>query len=660
MVSSQAGTARFLAVSVLVGALVGLAAATLILTMSWVGDAIGLVPVDETRAWLPFVLVPVGFVAAQAMAARFAPEAAGDGVPETAAALQVRAGRLQTRGVFVKWVATVFTVGFGGSAGREGPVVQIGGTIGSSVARHAGLGEDGVRSLVVAGAGAAIGASFNAPIAGMLFALEVLLGSFAIRHLNAVVVASVTAAVTSRTLVGSERILSAFPFQLSDARELLLYAVLGILAVVAGVVFLRAVETMEELQLSDRMPGWARAGMLGLIVAGFGAFAPEVLGDGQEFVAELVRPVEGELHVWWVLLGLGVMKVFATAVTLGARGSGGAFMPSLFVGATIGAGFGQLLEPVWGFSTLRPGAFAVVGMAAAFASVARAPLTAILIVFEITGDYGLVLPLMLATSLATFIGDRVHPESVYTMALTRKGIQLVRPAEVDVLDTVMVGEVATRKPLTVDPTASTATAQGIMDRHRSHGLVVVDSERLVGVLTVSDVIRAGGASDQVTVGDAMTPRPVTVQPSVPVSSALARMAALGVGRLPVVDEDDATRVVAVFRREDAVSAYHRALGSRSDFEHSRQRLGAKVHPGTEFFDVVVPDESVAAGRPVKQVPWPAGCTLVSIRRGGSTEIPTGDTMVEAGDVLTVYGAIGGRERLVARLQRDDGEHGSSD
>ncbi|MFQ5948922.1 MAG: chloride channel protein, partial [Acidimicrobiia bacterium] len=482
--------AMFLGLSLLVGVLVGAGAALLIFSIGWVergfeafGDALSL------GRYLVLGSVPLAFLAAWWIAGRFAPEVGGDGVPETAAALTVRAGYLPSRTAPLKILATAITLGGGGSAGREGPIVQIGGAIGSSLARYSRLGEDQIRSLVAAGAGAAIGASFNAPIAGMLFAMEVILGHFAVRHLNAVVVASVAAAVTSRSLVGEERILQAFPYRVVDARELLLYALLGVLVVGVAYVFLRVLNRTDTTQDSQRWPSWVRPVALGLAVAALGVAEPRILRTGQEFVGELLQISAGGIEVWWVLFLLAGVKILATAGTIGSGASGGAFMPSLFIGATLGAGFAQLLDPVWNFSELQPGAFAVVGMAATFAAVARAPLTAIIIVFEITGDYALVLALMLAAALATFGIDRIHPDSVYTMPLARRGIRLTRTSEVDLLDTVTVGEVMSGNPTLITPTMTTGEVQGTLDRHRHHGLSVVDDRgRLIGIVTVTDIL----------------------------------------------------------------------------------------------------------------------------------------------------------------------------
>ncbi|MFZ0491606.1 MAG: chloride channel protein, partial [Acidimicrobiia bacterium] len=417
-------TARFLGLAVIVGVLVGAGASLLIFLIQFLRDDVALIPMGR---WAPVVVLPVGILIAWAVATRWAPEVEGDGVPATIEGLAIRSGYLPTRASFFKFIATALTLGTGGSGGREGPIVQIGATIGSSIARHTNLGEDQVRSLVAAGAGAAIGASFNAPIAGMLFAMEVILRTLSIRHLSAVVVASVAAAVTTKTLTGGEQILTAPSYGLIEGREwqeLLVYAAVGIASAVLAWGFLRMLGMTERL--ASRLPGWTRPLAVGLMIAAVGVAEPSVLSTGQDFVAGIVKIRYSGTEIWWLLMLLVVLKMVVTSLTIESGGSGGAFMPSLFIGAAFGAGLAELLASIWTLSAFAPGPFAVVGMAAMFAAVARAPLTSILIVFEITQDYKLVLPLMLAVSLATLIADVLSPESVYTMPLIRKGIRLVR------------------------------------------------------------------------------------------------------------------------------------------------------------------------------------------------------------------------------------------
>lgn len=646
------GAAVFLALSVAVGVIVGVAAAALIgaiegmaEVIDWAGESL------DTPELIFLATVPLGLLLAWAIARRFAPEVAGDGVPEAAAALAVRSGYLPTRSAPLKILTTALTVGSGGSAGREGPIVQVGASIGSSIARHTGLGEDRVRSLVAAGAGAAIGASFNAPIAGMMFAMEVILGNFAIRHLNAVVVASVSAAVTTRSIVGEELILRSFPHRVRDPRELILYALLGVLAALVGWLFLRAIHYADAVGKPRR--AWMGPVVLGLLVAGIGFFEPRILGTGQDYVRGLLGLLTTDSIVWYAVLGIAFAKIVATALTLGSGGSGGAFMPSLFIGAALGAGFTDLVAPFWTVSTLEPGSFAVVGMAATFAAVARAPLTSILIVFEITQDYGLVLPLMLAASLATFLADRVHRDSVYSMALRKMGITLTRRSEVDLLDTVTVAEIVDRTPVVAEVSATTAEVQRLMDLNRLHGVPVVDGGRLVGVLTVSDIVRTGGPSDSVTAADAMTPRPVTVTPATPVSQVLERMASVGIGRIPVVAGDDPGRLIAMFRREDAVKAYHIALGQEIDHDLGRSRLQARVAVGADFHEVRITAGSVADGRLLKELPVPGGATVVSVRRGLEVLVPDGNTRLRRDDILTVFARPGVGAQLDERLHAGD-------
>ncbi|MDF1595269.1 MAG: chloride channel protein [Acidimicrobiia bacterium] len=643
-------TAVFIGLSLVVGLLAGLGGAAMIGSIELVRDGVGWM--DGALSWgrfMPLLTVPVGLFAAWALAQRF-PELRGSGVPETTAGLAVRSGYVPTRSSYLKILATALTLGSGGSAGREGPTVMVGGAIGSSIGRYSGLGEDQVRSLVAAGAGAGIGASFNAPIAGMLFAMEVILGNFAIRHLNAVVIASVTAAVTARSIVGEDRILSVQPHSVGDPTELVLYVVLGLLAAVVGFLFLKTFDSVHTPFARFERRTWLRPLAFGIPVAAIVTIEPRVLGTGQDFIQQLVGG--GIMDIaWWVLLVLVGLKILATAGTLGSQASGGHFMPALFIGSSLGAAFAVLVEPVWGFSQLDTGAFAVVGMAAMFAAVARAPLTSILIVFELTGDYGLVLPLMLATSLSTAIADRIHKESVYTIPLVRRGIRLLRTSDVDLLDTVAVGEVMSLWSEVLRPGMTTGEVQAMLDLHRHHGLPVADdSGRLVGILTVTDILRTGGPSDQVTAAEAMTPRPVTVTPETPVSLALERMASLGVGRLPVVSEDDPTHLVGMFRRETAVKAYHHALTEVTETELLRKRQRLWTRPDAEFFEFHIPAGSMADGRQVKEVHWPAGCTLVAIRRGRAVLVPEGNTALQDGDIVTGFGAPGARSQVLERLR----------
>lgn len=637
----------FLAISALVGVGVGLGAAALIFLIDWLEEFFLPFAIDQGHPWI-FLTVPTGFLFAWFLARRFAPEIAGDGVPEATAALEVHGGRMRSRVIPLKILATAATIGTGGSAGREGPIVQIGAAVGSVISRRFNLGEDQVRSLVAAGAGAGIGAAFNAPIAGMLFALEVILSSFAARHMSAIVIASVTAAVTTRTIVGEELELQTDVYRLQTFNELFLYAGLALVVVAVGVLFLGLVGRLDSyLRPRARALGFVRPLIAGLLVAGLIFFEPGLFGTGQSVINELIGGGASSM-AWWGLMILALGKVVATSVTTTSGASGGAFMPSLFIGAAVGTGFALLVSDVWP-TPVESGAFAVVGMAAMFAVVGRAPLTAILMVFEVTGarDYQLILPLMLTATLGTFLAERFHPDSIYSMMLRHMGIKVRKTGEVDLLDTVQVGSVMATKPAVCSTTDAVSDVEQRLHRTRSHGLPVMDNGNLVGIITLSDIARAD--SGDVTVKSVMTHRPATVVPSTPVSTALERMAVLGVGRLPVVGEEDPAHLVGVFRREDAVRAYHEALTANTDAELHRARLAQRTDPGAGYYEFRIPPGSMADGRAIREVAWPEGSTLVSIRRDRQVEVPTGDTVLHRGDVVTAFGTVTSKERMIERL-----------
>jgi len=446
-----------------VGTGAGVGAAILIYVLELVGRATQWVAdVPLLSNWWMFLTIPVGMFLAWSLTARFAPEVAGHGVPQIIAALTVRRGEIRARVAPLKTMATALTIGSGGSAGREGSIAQIGASIGSMVGRATRLAEPEMRALVAAGAGAGIAATFNAPIAGMFFAMEVILRDMSIRYLHTVVVASVAGAVVSNSLIGEEITFRVPAYSLDDPQQLLLFALLGLVAVGLALLFIEALDRWAVGL--EKLAPWSRPILFGLIVASVGFWLPEVLGSGQSFIEGVLQ--EEIQKTWWIFGLLALAKVLATSLTLGGKGSGGIFMPSLFIGATAGAAFAELTSLVWQGSNIDSGAFALVGMAAVFAGVARAPLTSILIVFELTGDYGMVIPLMLAVAITTFVTNQLHPESAYTSPLLRMGIHTVRMDHVDLLDTVTVGNLGLRTPVTVSPEATLGEVRGVLNRER--------------------------------------------------------------------------------------------------------------------------------------------------------------------------------------------------
>ncbi len=349
----------------------------------------------------------------------------------------------------VKSLASAVCIGSGGSAGREGPIVQIGSAFGSTLGQVLRLPEGRIRLLVACGAAGGISATFNAPIAGVMFALEVILREFAASSFGFVVFSSVTAAAVSRSLLGDHPSFSVPSYSLVSAWELVLYVALGLLAGLFSLAFVKALYATEDVFDGWRMPEYLKPVAGGLLMGGLGLLFPQVfgVGYGPQPLGGTVGPLD---LVLLAKLGLGptaaltLLKIIATSLTIGSGGSGGVFAPSLFIGAMLGSTFGQITHRLWPQITAGSGAYALVGMGAVFAGAAKAPITSVLILFEMTGDYRIILPLMIAVVTSSLLSQHLSRETIYTMKIRRRGIDLQRPALTDLLDTVTVGEVMTQ------------------------------------------------------------------------------------------------------------------------------------------------------------------------------------------------------------------------
>ncbi len=601
-------------------------------------------------AWQVVAIPTVGGLLVGLLVARVVPEARSGGVVATLESMAIRGGRLPKRVPFAGTLATGIALGTGASGGREGPIVLIGGSVGSFIARAVPLDEERTRLLVAAGAAAGIGATFNAPIGGMLFAIELLLGG--IRRtgsLQVVVIASVVSAVTARQLVGEGLPIfqARFGLALGDPIELVLYAGLGLAAVAVALGFRHGEDLARALfDRIGRTVGFPlRVAIGGLGVGLIALVVPEVLGEGSELpaIAGQREPIQamldGGFGDGWgaagLLLVLLVAKLVATMLSVGSGSAVGTFAPNLFTGAALGGAFGIVAIQLVGEGAADPGAFALVGMAAVFTATVRAPLTAILIVFELTGSYDLVLPLMIAVGIATFTTELLGWESVYIRQLRRRGVVWGQRDDLDVLQTVTVGEVMTTSPRLIPQDMDVRTLMTEFTPSGTHGFAVVDDRnRLVGVVTVNDLQRPGD-----TAGDICTKRVVTVTPDDPLFRAVRRMASLDVGRIPVLDP--VTReVVGILRRADIVRGYQRGI-SRSLGVQQRASTGRlRDLAGVGFVEVVVDGGSPMAEQAVRDIPWPERSVLTSIRRAGEVLVPTGTTVIEPGDELVVLTADG--------------------
>lgn len=633
------GETLMISLAVAVGLATGVLASVLIVVIA----AVQRLAFGTHASWPLVLLVPtVGALVVGLLVTYVAPESSGSGVIQVMTKIAIHGGRFRGRVPFAGIAASGIALGTGASGGREGPIVLIGGSVGSLLGRLFAVGEERMRTLVAAGAAAGIGASFNAPIGGMLFAIELIIGRFRTSVLQSVVVASVVGSVTAREIIGPGIIYEpATLYSFTNARELGLYAVLGVAAALFGIAFLYGEDLAKHA--FARLQIWRP---LKLALGGFGVglvalAVPEVLGTGDDLPPidgirdPIQRMLDAEIGAGYAAVGLLLLlafaKLIATCLSIGSGNAVGTFAPTIFCGAAVGGAVGHVAAMLLPDAGVQPGAFALVGMAAVFAAAARAPLTAIVIAFELTGDYDLVLPLMLAAGLATFIADRIQPESVYSWPLVKRGIVYGEPDDVDLMQTVRVGEVMTTDPdvLTADMALPDARAEFRRTGH--HGFPVLDAgRRLVGVCTLTDVA-VEGDGDGTTIGDVCTRQLLTVTPDDPVFLALRRMATIDVGRLPVVAAHDHQQLVGLIRRSDLVTAYRQAV-TRSLVSQQRTELRRlRDLAGTNFLEVRVIDDSPAAGRPIRSVAWPRHTLLTSVHRAGDLIMPDGSTELRSGD-----------------------------
>ncbi len=492
----------------------------------------------------------IGGVIAAFVASRFAPEAKGHGVPEVMEAVALRGGNMRARVIAVKSVASATSIGFGGSCGREGPIVQIGAAIGSTIGQIARAPAPIVRTLVACGAAAGISATFNAPIGGVFFAAEVILGEFAPRSFAAIVVASVVSAVVGRAFLGNHPSFNASAFVLISPYELVFYAVLGVLAAAWAYGFVKLLYALEDLFAGFNIPAWCKGGIGFAAVGAIGIWYPQVFGVGYDSMQAVLSEHVPAAHAF----ALALAKPIATSLTLGGGGSGGVFAPSLFTGAFLGDGFGRLVHEAFPAITAPGAAYGLVGMAAVFAAAAEAPITAIMIVFEMSSDYTIILPLMVTVVISTLLGRRFLGATIYEMKLKRRGIDWQRVRRPRFLSRITIESVRRDPPVIaqleesiVDVASRDATAGEL-------AVPVCTGDHFEGIVTSADLAAAmadGRSADPVRT--ILRPGKEVLRPNDAVERAATLMAEEAVPLLPVVNDDET--LVGIVTRRDVLQAY---------------------------------------------------------------------------------------------------------
>ena len=514
----------------------------------------------------------------------FAREAKGHGVPEVMAAVAAKGGRIRPRLVVVKSLASAICIGSGGSVGREGPIVQIGSSAGSTVGQWLKLPDDWIKTLVACGAAGGISATFNAPIAGVFFAQEVILHRFITPSFLFVVLSSVMANIISQAFLGNSPSFIIPEYSMVSAWEIISYGLLGVITALVAWIFMRSLYKCEDLFDAWKFPEYLKPVIGGLFIGIIGLFFPDLFGvgygsgygPGGVFLENggVDKALLGELGLG-LLLVLGFLKIIATSLTIGSGGSGGIFAPSLFMGAMLGGAFGEILLRFFPTNIAPSGAYAMVGMAAFFAGGARAPITSIIMLFEMTMDYMIMLPLMTAVVVSTIVSRRLSRDSIYTAKTRRLGIDLRRIEDKDIMRTVTVAQAMTRDFPAVPPQMPVAELLKQMEKMGHHGFPVIDEKgKFQGIVTLSDVNnvteRDGFDITALTVNDIATKSPIVAHPDQTLHQALFQLGAKDYGRIPVVDRYDRTKFLGLLRRHDIVRAYINSVTRASAFPTSQR------------------------------------------------------------------------------------------
>ncbi|NNG02014.1 MAG: CBS domain-containing protein [Desulfobacteraceae bacterium] len=528
------------------------------------GDHTELLHLVQTLPWYAKFWVPAaGGIIVSTMVYFWAREAKGHGVPEVMEAVALKGGIIRKRLVLVKSLASAICIGTGGSVGREGPIVQIGSAIGSTIGQLLKVSGDRMRTLVGCGAAAGIAATFNAPIAGAMFSLEIILGDFAVATFSPIVISSVVATAISRHFLGDFPAFIVPAYELVSAWEFPFYVTLGILCGAVGVVFTRVLYLIEDG--FDRIPiPEILKGLLGGLILGVTALVfPHILGVGYGTIDMTLAqqiPIS-------ILLLLILVKIMATSVTIGSGGSGGIFAPSLFLGAVTGGFLGTIIHQQFPGITASPGAYAIVGMGAVVSATTQGPITAILMLFEMTGEYRIILPLMVACIVSCLTGRRLLKESIYTLKLVRRGVDIRAGKEVNILKALSVEEVMNRRVETIPEGLSLGGLSEKISKSKYNSFPILDTNgRITGILSFIDYQSAlfdEDLKDLVVAKDIASADVVTVTTADNLFQALEIITRGDFSILPVVDPDDPGRLLGVLSRRDIIRTYNKAVMQHS-------------------------------------------------------------------------------------------------
>jgi CIC family chloride channel protein len=585
--------------------------------------------------WFVLVVPVIAGVIYGPLIHRFAREARGHGVPEVMLAVAENGGRIRPPVTIVKALASALCIGGGGSVGREGPIVQIGSALASTLGQLARMSEGRLRVIVACGAAGGIAATFNAPVTGMFFGFEIVLKEFSLDALAATILSAVTADLISRGFFGTAPFFAGVPHDLGVTNDFtyLLIVLLGIAAGLIGVAFQKALYKGEDLTnvLWGERPAWLRPVAGGLLLGLLLLALPQMYGVGYP----VMDRVFANHYVLWFVIILLVGKILAASLTLWIGGSGGVFAPSLFIGAAAGMAFGVVVHHLFGPAIGPPALYGVVAMGGVFAAAAQAPLTSIASVAEMTGNFTLTLPIMLACGIAAQLAKRITYGSIYTTKLLRRGIDIERPKATAALQSVKVEDAM--QPL---------------------GAIGEQAQRCSDILSTGPPEVARPQWEKLVGPVTLSRRPQALFAEEDLEQARRQLILYGRDGLPVVSRDG--QLLGWLTRADVLRALTGKLhASEEEVEEGAAAAEfavedplAAIHTpstplrGYEIIELRIFSDSPARGRRVADIDWPAGSIPVAVTQGREVHAARPDLELQPGERV-----------IVLTPTREDGELG---
>jgi CIC family chloride channel protein len=534
--------------SLVIGLLVGLVVVAFILLT---GRLAARVYPNGSAAWRRVLIPTFGSLITGWLLYRFFPNARGSGIPQTKYALFINNGYISTKTVLGKFFCCSASLASGIALGREGPSVQIGAGIASILGRRFGLSNKVVKDLVPMGCSAALATAFNTPIAAVLFSLEEILGNLHAAVIGGVVISSATAWMVLHAVLGDEPLFHVPTYQLVNPIEFAVYAALGAAGGLGSVAFVKLLLKLRILfRKLPQSTVWFQPVAGGLFVGIVAWFVPEVMGVGYDYVE---RVLGGDFPLKTVAL-LAVLKIVATPMCYSSGNAGGIFGPALFIGAMIGGTVGQVAHHLLPGLTAGPGAYALIGMGTAFAGIVRTPLTSVIMIFEMTRDYSIIVPLMISNLIAFTISYRLQREPIYEALALQEGVYLPAREDLEELAGMQVCQVMRTEFEPLSPTLDLAAAKKWLEEQGRNAWPVGKAQTLDGFVTLRQIEDKKDAPDLETLIRANGAYPF-VHGDQPVSLALERMGHAGVDSIPVVSRINLHQAQGVVLLSEALASY---------------------------------------------------------------------------------------------------------